>query len=93
MGALLERRVDLEVHSLKDLPTFKVEGLDASPRCRSAGPTGDAFVSKKYRMFAELPTGGARVATSSLRRKAAVAASPTHLTLIDIRGNVETRLH
>src|SRR5690348_12622354 len=61
--ALQEERVDLAVHSLKDLPTFKVEGLmlAAVPQ---RGPTGDAFVSKKHRTFADLPNG-AVVATSS----------------------------
>jgi len=88
--ALLERRVDLAVHSLKDLPTFKVEGLmlAAVPK---RGPTGDAFVSKKYRTFTDLPKG-AVVATSSLRRKAQLLHRRPDLTLIDIRGNVETRL-
>lgn len=88
--ALLNRRVDVAVHSLKDLPTFVVEGLmlAAVPK---RGPTGDAFVSKKHRAFAELPTG-AIVATSSLRRKAQLLNRRPDLKLIDIRGNVETRL-
>jgi len=88
--ALLEMRVDVAVHSLKDLPTFVVEGLILAavpPR----GPTGDALVSKKYRSFAELPQGAA-VATSSLRRKAQLLHRRPDLTLSDIRGNVETRL-
>ncbi len=88
--ALLDNRVDVAVHSLKDLPTFTVEGLmlAAVPR---RGPTGDAFVSRVYRSFAELPPG-AVVATSSLRRKAQLLHCRPALTLIDIRGNVETRL-
>jgi hydroxymethylbilane synthase len=88
--ALQERRVDLAVHSLKDLPTFTVEGLmlAAVPK---RGPTGDAFVSKKHRAFGDLPTG-AIVATSSLRRKAQLLHRRPDLKLIDIRGNVETRL-
>jgi hydroxymethylbilane synthase len=88
--ALLENRVDLAVHSLKDLPTFKVEGLmlAAVPK---RGPSGDAFVSKKHRTFAELPQG-AVVASSSLRRKAQLLHRRPDLKLIDIRGNVETRL-
>ena len=88
--ALLDRRVDVAVHSLKDLPTFTVEGLllAAVPK---RGPTGDAFVSKKHSSFAELPTG-AVVATSSLRRKAQLLHRRPDLKLIDIRGNVETRL-
>jgi hydroxymethylbilane synthase len=88
--ALLDNRVDVAVHSLKDLPTFKVEGLmlAAVPK---RGPTGDAFVSKKHRAFAELPKG-AVVATSSLRRKAQLLHRRPDLKLIDIRGNVDTRL-
>ncbi len=88
--ALLENRVDLAVHSLKDLPTFKVEGLTLAA-VPSRGPTGDALVSKKHRSFADLPTG-AIVATSSLRRKAQLLHRRPDLKLIDIRGNVDTRL-
>ncbi|MBM3994407.1 MAG: hydroxymethylbilane synthase [Planctomycetes bacterium] len=88
--ALLDRRVDVAVHSLKDLPTFAVDGLTlaAVPK---RGPTGDAFVSKKHRGFAALPAG-AIVATSSLRRKAQVLHRRPDLKLVDIRGNVDTRL-
>ena len=88
--ALLDRRVDVAVHSLKDLPTFRVEGLmlAAVPK---RGPTGDAFVSKKHRAFVELP-GGAVVGTSSLRRRAQLLQRRPELKLIDMRGNVETRL-
>jgi hydroxymethylbilane synthase len=72
------------------LPTFKVEGLvlAAAPK---RGPTGDALVSRRYPSFVELPEG-AVVATSSLRRKAQVLHRRPDLKLIDMRGNVETRL-
>src|ERR671934_1322299 len=63
--ALLEGRVDVAVHSLKDLPTVPVEGLVLAavpPR----GPTGDAFVSDRHAGFDRLPEA-ATVATSSLR--------------------------
>jgi len=88
--ALLEMRVDVAVHSLKDLPTFRVPGLVLAavpPR----GPTGDAFVSLKRRSFEALPAG-AVVASSSLRRKAQLLHRRPDLKLVDIRGNVETRL-
>src|SRR5262249_55014124 len=87
--ALLDRRVDVAVHSLKDLPTFRVEGLmlAAVPK---RGPTGDAFVSRKHRAFVELPVG-AVVATSSIRRRAQLLQRRPELNLIDMRGNVETR--
>ena len=55
------------------------------------GPTGDAFVSRKHRSFAELPAG-AVVGTSSLRRRAQVANRRPDLKLLDLRGNVDTRL-
>jgi hydroxymethylbilane synthase len=88
--ALLAPRVDIAVHSLKDLPTVIVDGLllGAVP---ARGPTGDAFVSTKYRAFADLPVG-ATVATSSLRRRAQLLHRRPDLKLIEIRGNVDTRL-
>lgn len=88
--ALLSGRVDVAVHSLKDLPTVAVVGLTLAavpPR----GPTGDAFVSLKVRRFEELPQG-AVVATSSLRRRAQLLQRRPDLKAVDIRGNVETRL-
>lgn len=88
--ALLDRRVDLAVHSLKDLPTLPVAGLvlAAVPR---RGPSADVFVSRRHRRFDDLPQG-ATVATSSLRRRAQVCHRRPDLNLVDIRGNVETRL-
>jgi hydroxymethylbilane synthase len=88
--ALLENRVDIAVHSLKDLPTFAVEGLvlGAAPK---RGPTGDVLVSRKFSAFAELPAD-AIVGTSSLRRKAQLLSCRPGLNLVDMRGNVETRL-
>lgn len=88
--ALLDGRADVAVHSLKDLPTIPEPALElvaVPPR----GPTGDAFVSRKYRRFDDLP-GGAVVGTSSLRRRAQVLNRRPDLTLIDLRGNVDTRL-
>jgi hydroxymethylbilane synthase len=88
--ALLDNQVDLAVHSLKDLPTIPVSGLKlvaVPPR----GPTGDALVSHKHRRFADLPPG-AIVGTSSLRRRAQLLNERPDLKLVDLRGNVETRL-
>src|SRR5262245_51992038 len=88
--ALLDGRADVAVHSLKDLPTIPEPALElvaVPPR----GPTGDAFVSRKYRRFDDLPEG-AVVGTSSLRRRAQVLNRRPDLTLIDLRGNVDTRL-
>ncbi|MCI0683440.1 MAG: hydroxymethylbilane synthase [Gemmataceae bacterium] len=88
--ALLDNRADVAVHSLKDLPTFTVDGLmlAAAPE---RGPAGDVFVSVKHRSFDDLPRGGV-VATSSLRRRAQVLHRRPDLKLVDMRGNVETRL-
>jgi hydroxymethylbilane synthase len=88
--ALTEKRVDVAVHSLKDLPTFTVPNLllAAVP---SRGPVGDALVSKKHESFRTLPEGAA-VASSSLRRRAQILHRRPDLKLVDIRGNVETRL-
>lgn len=88
--ALLERRVDVAVHSLKDLPTAPVNGLllAAVPQ---RGPTGDVLVSRRYSSFDALPAA-ARIATSSVRRKAQILHRRPDLQMCEIRGNVETRL-
>ena len=88
--AILDGRADVAVHSLKDLPTIITEGLSlaATP---VRGPTGDAFVSTKHRKFDDLPKG-AIIGTSSLRRRSQLANRRPDLTLIELRGNVDTRL-
>lgn len=89
-NALLDRRADVAVHSLKDLPTIPEERLELAsvpPR----GPAGDAFISRKHRRFDELPEG-ATVGTSSLRRRAQALNRRPDLKLLHLRGNVETRL-
>ena len=88
--AVLAGKADVAVHSMKDLPTATVPGLTlaAIPERASAF---DAFVSRKHRRFAELPTG-ARVATGSLRRRAQLLHHRPDLELVDIRGNIDTRL-
>ena len=88
--ALQEKRVDLAVHSLKDLPTFAVPNLILAA-VPTRGVAGDAFVSRKYAAFNDLPPG-AVVASSSLRRRAQMLHKRPDLTMADIRGNVETRL-
>jgi hydroxymethylbilane synthase len=89
--ALLASRVDLAVHSLKDLPTELPAGLTIGavlPR----GDVRDAFVSNGAKSLAALPPGAA-VGTSSLRRQAQVRRLRSDLRVIDLRGNVETRLN
>jgi len=89
-NALLKEEVDIAVHSLKDLPTVRFEGLTlaAVPR---RGPSGDVLVSQRTDCFDQLPQG-ATIATSSLRRRAQVLSRRPDLKLVDIRGNVDTRL-
>jgi hydroxymethylbilane synthase len=88
--ALLDGRIDLAVHSLKDLPTDAVPGL-----CLAAVPeraaVGDVLVSAKYGSLEELP-GGATVGTGSLRRRAQLLHVRADLATKAIRGNVDTRL-
>jgi hydroxymethylbilane synthase len=87
--ALLERTVDLAVHSLKDVPTQLPPGLALCAFLERADPR-DALVTNGPR-FAELQAGAA-VGTTSLRRRALVADARPDLELRDLRGNVDTRL-
>jgi hydroxymethylbilane synthase len=88
--ALLDHQVDVAVHSLKDLPTIAVDGLTLAA-IPERGPAGDAFISVKHRSFDALPRG-ATIATSSLRRRSQALHRRPDLKLVDMRGNVETRL-
>ena len=88
--AVLDRRADVAVHSLKDLPTQAVEGLTLAA-VPARGPSGDAFISEHYHQFDEMPSG-ATVATGSSRRRAQLLNRRPDLRLVEIRGNVETRL-
>lgn len=88
--ALLANRADIAVHSLKDLPTIPTDGLELAA-VPARGPNGDAFVSRKWRRFDDLPSG-AKVGTSSLRRRAMLLNQRPDLQLVDLRGNVDTRL-
>lgn len=88
--ALLASVVDVAVHSLKDLPTAIVPGL-ALAAVPERGPSGDALISHKHRRFDDLPIG-AVVGTSSLRRRSQALHRRPDLNLVNLRGNVETRL-
>lgn len=88
--ALLCDEVDVAVHSLKDLPTVPFAGLSLAS-VPERGPTGDVLVSHRFDHFDELPQGST-IATSSLRRRAQVLHRRPDLKLVDIRGNVDTRL-
>ena len=88
--ALAEGRVDLAVHSLKDLPTELSPGFEIAAITKRENPR-DVFCSKKYSAIANLPQG-ARVGTSSLRRQAQLMAMRPDLEIHPLRGNVDTRL-
>ena len=88
--ALLENEVDIAVHSMKDVTVHLPEGLHIPVICEREDPR-DAFVSNNYKALEQLPDG-ARVGTCSLRRKSQIAAQYPQLELIDLRGNVNTRL-
>ena len=88
--ALLAGDVDLAVHSMKDVPTELPEGLHIGIIPLRESPY-DAFVSARYASLDALPHG-AKVGTSSLRRKSQLAALRPDLTIVDLRGNIDTRL-
>jgi hydroxymethylbilane synthase len=88
--ALAAGRVDLAVHSLKDLPTELSVGFEVAAVTKRENPR-DVFVSKKHRTIEELPQG-ARVGTSSLRRQAQLKSLRSDLDIHPLRGNVDTRL-
>ena len=88
--ALIDGRIDLAVHSMKDVPTWLPEGLEIStilPR----EDARDALFSTAGDSLASLPAG-ARVGTVSLRRQAQILAARPDLKVAPIRGNVDTRL-
>ena len=89
-AALLDGRADLAVHSMKDVPMALPEGLTLAVICEREDPL-DAFVSNTYASFDDLPQG-AKVGTSSLRRKCQILKARPDLEIIDLRGNVGTRL-
>ncbi len=88
--ALLEERVDIAVHSMKDVPGELPAGLAITAICERASPR-DAFVSNHYETLAHLPEG-ASVGSSSLRRVLQIKAAYPHLKFEELRGNVDTRL-
>ncbi len=88
--ALLDGAVDLAVHSMKDLPTDLPDGLKLAAVLEREDPR-DVFVSRDSTGLAKLGPG-ARIGTSSLRRKAFLLYALPELEVIPIRGNVDTRL-
>ncbi len=87
---LLTQRIDLAVHSMKDVTVSFPPGLHIAAICEREDPR-DAFVSNRHTSLAALPTGG-RVGTSSLRRQCQLRAAFPRLDVAMLRGNVNTRL-
>lgn len=88
--ALLSGTIQLAVHSMKDLPTRLPEGLAIGAVCEREYP-GDVLISRNNLQLADLKKG-ARVGTSSLRRRAQLLHYRPDLQMVDIRGNLNTRL-
>lgn len=90
--ALLDGSIDLAVHSLKDVPTQLEPGLTIAAVCKREDP-GDALICAPgvARSLAQLPAG-ARVGTSSLRRRSQLLSMRPDLIAEDVRGNIDTRL-
>ncbi len=88
--ALLAREIDVAVHSMKDVPTEISDGL-----CLAAVPeredARDAFLSNTAKTLSDLPSGSV-IGTGSMRRQAQILAYRADLQIVDIRGNVDTRL-
>ncbi|MCS7203865.1 MAG: hydroxymethylbilane synthase [Thermodesulfovibrio sp.] len=88
--ALISKRVDIAVHSMKDVPAEIPSGLHISAICKREDPK-DAFLSKKGVSIVKLPYG-ATVGTSSLRRAIQIKALRSDLNILPLRGNVDTRI-
>ena len=88
--ALLSGRIDLAVHSMKDVPTDLPPELEIAAITKREDPR-DAFLSDKVKRFEDLPKG-ARVGTSSLRRQTQLLSLRPDLVVLDNRGNLDTRI-
>jgi hydroxymethylbilane synthase len=88
--ALLENRVDLAVHSMKDMPSVLLDGLVIGPIPEREHPA-DVLISRKALTFDDLPAG-ARIGTGSLRRASQLKHARPDLTVVPLRGNLDTRL-
>jgi hydroxymethylbilane synthase len=88
--SLLQKKIDLAVHSIKDVPTEFPKGLHLSVITKREDPR-DVFISRDGRTLKDLPQG-AKIGTSSLRRQAQLLHFRNDLELIPLRGNLDTRL-
>lgn len=87
---LIDGEIDIAVHSLKDVPVDLIEGLKIGAFLTRDDPR-DAFISEKFEKLDDVPFGG-RIGTGSFRRKSQINYFKRGLEIIDIRGNVETRI-
>ncbi|NQU58958.1 MAG: hydroxymethylbilane synthase [Rhodospirillales bacterium] len=88
--AMLDGRIDLAVHSMKDVPTWLPEGIVLPCMLEREDPR-DAFISEKAKCIAELPPGSV-VGTAALRRQALILNMRPDLKVVTFRGNVQSRL-
>jgi len=88
--ALIQKRIDLAVHSIKDVPTEFPQGLHLSVITQREDPR-DVFISRSGKTLKDLPQN-AKIGTSSLRRQAQLLHFRSDLELIPLRGNLDTRL-
>ncbi len=88
--ALFDGRIDIAVHSMKDVPTWLPDGI-VLPCMLTREDVRDVMVSPRYKSFADMPDGSV-VGTTSLRRQAQVLARYPGLKFVVFRGNVQTRL-
>lgn len=90
-SAMLAGEIDLAIHSLKDLPTIQPDGLKIGAVSARETPN-DVLIAKSVSAIEDLPIG-ARVATGSLRRRSQLLAFRSDLEIVEIRGNVPTRIN
>lgn len=88
--ALLDKSVDICVHSMKDVPTWLPDGTTL-PCNLIREETNDVFICKKYKTLRDLPNGSV-IGSASLRRQAQLLALNPTLQVVNFRGNVQTRL-
>ena len=89
--AMLRNEVDIAVHSMKDVPTFFPDGTGLRCITEREDPRDIAILKPGYKSFSEICQNG-RIGTSSLRRKAQLLNLRPDLEMVDIRGNVQTRI-
>lgn len=88
--SMLRGETDIAVHSLKDVPTTFPQGLVLAAVCARTDAR-DAMLSQRYASFSELPKG-AKIGTTSLRRRMQLLAMRSDLEIVSLRGNVQTRI-